>query len=399
LPARIDVALIEGAPGHASDPRDALTAVERMMAAVSPNLRAELNGAEKGGPEHDAQIFGQVTDLFLSNVDHLSESQINSVDGVLARLIGRVEATMLVDLSEDLSAIAQAPRQTIRALAFHDDPLVAAPVLRRSGCLSEADLLEIVNSGRQQHLLAICDRKVLNEKLTDALMRLGNVNVSNALARNAGAYFSECGYATLVGRAERDESLAEKLGLRLDLPANLLRELLGKVADVVLARFLTAPRPVVKPKAEEGPGVAAVERGRVTRPKVDYTAVQTELATLNRTGKLNDGAVNRFAVRGEYINVVAALALKADVKPEAIEPLLDSDRLYGLIVACKAARLTWSTTTMIVRNRPGCPPPTQRELDQCVAIHESLLLSVAQWTVRWGTDRLLAQTTAGKKLG
>lgn len=360
------------------------------MPAVSPNLRTELNGAEKGGPEHDAEIFGQVTDLFLSNVDHLSESQINSVDGVLAGLIGRVEATMLVDLSEDLSAIAAAPRQTIRALAFHDDPLVATPVLRRSSGLAEADLLEIVHSGRQQHLLAICDRKVLSEKLTDALMRLGDVNVSNALARNAGARFSECGYATLVGRAERDESLAEKLGLRLDLPGNLLRELLSKVADVVLARFLTAPRPVVKPKVEGS--ATAVERPRVTRPKIDYTAVQTELDALNRTGKLSDGAVNRFAVRCEYINVVAAIALKADVKPEAIEPMLDSERLYGLIVACKAARLSWSTTTMIVRNRPSCPPPTQRELDQCVAIHESLLLSVAQWTIRWGADRLLAKT-------
>ncbi len=376
------------------------------MAAVSPNLRAELNGAEKGGPEHDAQIFGQVTDLFLSNVDHLSESQINSVDGVLVGLIGRVEATMLVDLSEDLSAIEKAPRQTIRALALHDDPLVATPVLRRSNGLSEADLLEIVNSGRQRHLLAICDRKILNEKLTDALMRFGDVHVSNALARNADARFSECGYATLVGRAERDESLAEKLGLRLDLPGNLLRELLSKVADVVQARFLTAPRPVVKAKAE-GSVAAACELGRVTRPKADYTAVQNELAALNRAGTLNDGAVNRFAVRGEYTNVVAALALKADVKPEAIEALLGSDRLYGLIVACKAARLSWSTTTMIVRNRPGCPPPTQRELDQCVAIHESLLLSVAQWTIRFGTDRLLAgktdrsspQTTAGKKPG
>jgi hypothetical protein len=376
------------------------------MMAVSANLRAELNGAERGGPEHDAEIFGQVTDLFLSSVDHLSESQINSVDGVLVGLVGRVEATMLVDLSEDLSEIGRAPRQTVRALAFHGDPLVATPVLRRSCGLSEADLLEIVNSGRQQHLLAICDRKALSEKLTDALMRLGDVKVSNALARNAGAQFSECGYATLVGRAERDESLAEKLGLRLDLPASLLRELLSKVADVVQARFLTAPRPVVKAKAE-GSVAAAVEGGRLTRPKIDYAPVQKELDTLNRTGKLNDGAVNRFAVRCEYINVVAALALKADIKPEAVEPLLDSDRLYGLIVACKAARLSWSTTTMIVRNRPGCPPPTQRELDQCVAIHESLLLSVAQWTIRFGSDRLLSgktdrsppETVAGKKPG
>src|SRR5207344_611432 len=158
----------------------------------------------------------------------------------------------------------------------------------------------------------------------------GDVNVSNALARNAAARFSECGYATLVGRAERDDSLAVKLGLRLDLPGSLLRELLGRVADVVQARFLTAPRPVAKAKT---PGAAAPAP---VRPKVDYTAVSRELDLLNRTGKLNDGTVNRFAVRGEYVNVVAALALKADAKTEVIELMLDAERLYGLIVACKA---------------------------------------------------------------
>ena len=358
------------------------------MPAVSPDLRAELNGAEKDGPEHDDKILGQVTNLFLSNVDHLNESQIAAVDGVLAQLIGRVEAATVVDLSESLSTLDRAPRQTIRSLAFHDDPLVAGPVLRKSVCLSDNDLLEIAKTRGQQHLLAISDRKTLNEALTDALMRYGDVNVSNALARNAGAKFSECGYATLVGRAERDESLAEKLGLRLDLPGNLLRELLGKVADVVLARFLTAPRPVVRQKAS-----APVTAGQnVARPKaIDYTQAQSDMVALNRTGKLNDSMVNRFAVRGEYTHVVAALALKADAKVEAIAPLLEADRMYGLIVACKAACVSWSTTTMIVRNRPNCPPATQRELDQCVAIYESLLLSVAQWTIRFGSDRILAK--------
>ena len=358
------------------------------MPAVSPDLRAELNGAEKDGPEHDKKILGQVTNLFLSNVDHLNKSQIAAVDGVLAQLIGRVEAATVVDLSKSLSTLDRAPRQTIRSLAFHDDPLVAGPVLRKSVCLSDNDLLEIAKTRGQQHLLAISDRKTLNEALTDALMRYGDVNVSNALARNAGAKFSECGYATLVGRAERDESLAEKLGLRLDLPGNLLRELLGKVADVVLARFLTAPRPVVRQKAS-----APVTAGQnVARPKaIDYTQAQSDMVALNRTGKLNDSMVNRFAVRGEYTHVVAALALKADAKVEAIAPLLEADRMYGLIVACKAACVSWSTTTMIVRNRPNCPPATQRELDQCVAIYESLLLSVAQWTIRFGSDRILAK--------
>ena len=375
------------------------------MPAASPDLRKELNGAEEDGPEHDARIFGEVTDLFLSNVDRLGDSQIAAVDGVLAHLVERVEAATVIQLSEALSTIDRAPRQTIRQLAFHEQPQVAAPVLRSSSCLSEADLLEIVKSRGQQHLLAICDRKALNEALTDALMRFGDVNVSNALARNSGARFSECGYATLVGRAERDEGLAEKLGVRMDIPGSLLRELIGKVADVVRARFLTAPRPVARQKAQNSAAAAAAQGG-VARKAIDYTLAQSEVVALNRTGKLNDSIVNRFAVRGEYTHVVAALALKADVKVEAIEPLLEADRVYGLIVACKAARLTWSTTTMIVRNRPNCPPATDRELEQCVAVFESLLLSVAQWTIRWGSDRILARKNepaaapaASKKVG
>jgi len=358
------------------------------MPVASPDLRKELNGAEEDGPEHDARIFGEVTDLFLSNVGRLGDSQIAAVDGVLAQLVERVEAASVIQLSEALSTIDRAPIQTVRRLAFHEQPQVAAPVLRHSTCLPDADLLEIVKSRGQQHLLAICDRKALNEALTDALMRFGDVNVSNALARNPGARFSECGYATLVGRAERDEGLAEKLGVRLDIPGSLLRELIVKVADVVRARFLTAPRPVARHKSQSA---AAAGQNGAARKAIDYTEVQSELVALNRTGKLNDSVVNRFAVRGEYTHVVAALALKADVKVEAIEPLLEPDLVYGLIVACKAARLTWSTTTMIVRNRPNCPPSTDRELEQCVAVFESLLLSVAQWTIRFGSDRILSK--------
>jgi uncharacterized protein (DUF2336 family) len=261
--------------------------------------------------------------------------------------------------------------------------------LRNSNRLSEKDLVEIVKTRGQQHLLAISGRRTLNEALTDALMRLGDVNVSNALAHNPGARFSECGYATLVGRAERDESLTEKLGLRLDIPANLLRELLAKATDLVRARFLTAPRPVVQARTQ-GSGAATAGPVGVARPKIDYTQAQSEVLALNRAGKLNDSTVNRFAVRSEYTNVVAALSLKTDVKIEAIEPLLQSDRVYGLIVACKAARLSWSTTTMIIRNRPGCPPATEREIEQCVEVFEGLLLSVAQWTIRFGADRVAA---------
>jgi uncharacterized protein (DUF2336 family) len=356
-----------------------------MAAAVLPKLITELDVAVKAGsPERGDQILKQVTSLFLSNVDRLGESQIGVLDDVLVRLIERTEAESLVQLSEVLSKVELAPRETVRKLAFHDDPLVAAPVLRNSDRVSEKDLVEIAGTLGQQHLLAISKRRILDEALTDALMRRGDANVSNALAHNSGARFSECGYATLIGRAERDESLTEKLGLRLDIPANLLRELLVMATDMVRARFLTAPRPLTREKRSvQATAVKA-------RPKIDYTQALSQAVSLNRAGKLNDQAVNRFAVRGEYTNVLAALSFMTDVKIEAIEPLIESDRLYALIVACRAARLDWSTTRQIVCNRPGCPPVTKRELEQGREVFDALLLSIAQWTIRFGSDRILA---------
>jgi uncharacterized protein (DUF2336 family) len=364
-----------------------------MVAPVSPDLFTELDGAVKDGlPKRDAQILRQVTDLFLSNVDRFRDSQIGALDSLLVPLIERTEATALVHLSEALSRIERAPSETIRKLAFHDDALVAAPVLRNSNRLSENDLVEIAKIRSRKHLLAICERETLNEALTDKLMRLGDISVSNALARNGGARFSECGYATLVGRAERDESLTEKLGLRLDTPAILLRELLAKATDIVKARFLTAPRPIMK-ETMRGSGRKLAEQVSAIRPKIDYKQAQSQVLALNRAGKLNDPSVNRFAAMGDYINLVAALSLLTDVNIEAIEPLIESDRLYGLIVACKAARLNWSTTRMIIHNRPHCPPATQQEYDQSQAVFETLLLSVSQWTVRFGADRIASKTS------
>jgi hypothetical protein len=141
----------------------------------------------------------------------------------------------------------------------------------------------------------------------------------------------------------------------------------------------------------QGSGAATALTGAARPRKIDYTQAQSHVLALNREGKLNDSAVNRLAVRGEYNNVVAALSLKTDVGIEAIAPLIEGDRLYGLIVACKAARLSWSATTMIIRNRPGCPPATQRDFEQAQVIFEGLLLSVAQWTIRFGADRMAAK--------
>jgi uncharacterized protein (DUF2336 family) len=358
-----------------------------MAGTTSAALIAELDDVIKvGSPSRQTRILEQVADLFQADVDRLDETQTDVFDDVLMRLMERVDTRALIHLSTILSEIELAPRETVRQLAFHEDAAIASPILAKSNRLSEKHLIEIALSRGQQHLLAISARKSLNETLTEMLIKRGDADVFNALAQNAGARFSESGYAALIGNAERDESLIERLGLRLDIPAKLLRKVLAMATDAVWLRLSRATRPV----ANEKPHLPAAATSLAPSSPIDYAEVMNEVVALNRAGKLKDPTVNRFAVRGEHDKVVASLAFMTEVRAEEIEPLMKSDRLYGLIVACKAARLDWSTATQIIRSRPGCPPVTQRELEQGREVFDALLLSVAQWTIRFGGDRTAA---------
>jgi hypothetical protein len=91
------------------------------------------------------------------------------------------------------------------------------------------------------------------------------------------------------------------------------------------------------------------------------------------------------------LNVIAALSLLSTVKIEAIEPLINNLRPDGLIVACRASRLDWSTTVMILRNRPNCVPLTKQELEQGKEVFETLSLSAAQRTIRFWSARSSAK--------
>jgi uncharacterized protein (DUF2336 family) len=363
-------------------------AVSAMTNSASAVLIAELEGAVNGGsPERRVKMLRQVTDLFLSDADRLNEKQIGVFDDVLVRLIERMESRTLAQLSTTLSNSALAPKEIVRQLAYHEEASVAVPVLSKSNRISEGDLIEIANTRGQQHLLAISSRETLNEPLTDALIKRGNSQVSHALANNTGARFSDQGYSTLVENAEKDGELAQKLGLRSDIPIGMLRELLSKATAAVRAKLLKTAPAEMREKIQEAIDAIAAQIGIKVPARVDYTEAEAIVLALNRAGKLGDQTINRFAIQGEYSNVVAALSLLSTVKIEAVEPLMRNPRPDGLIVACKASRLDWSTTVMILRNRPNCAPLPKQELEEGKEVFETLSLSAAQRTIRFWSAR------------
>ena len=353
-----------------------------MAATASAVLTAELDAAVKSRtPERSVRILRQMTRLFLVDVHRLNEAQVEVFDEVFLRLMERADVPALAFLSTDLSGISPAPRNTIHQLAFHDDVLVAGPVLRRSGHLQDRELVEIANTCGAQHLLELSSRQTIAAPLSDKLVERGEAPVLHKLIQNLGAKFSEAGYAALVAKAKRDDGLAAELLRRSDVPPALRHELALKVSDARM-RFLQTV-----PSALQGKIQAAIastaERVEVSASiHVDYSTAMAKMIELSRKGGLNDRSVNGFAAKREYVDVVAALSFLAGAPVEVIGPLIKAAELDGLIVACKAARLNWSTTAMIVRHRPGHPAVTNRELEQGKMEFDALSLSVAQRTIR-----------------
>ena len=218
------------------------------------------------------------------------------------------------------------------------------------------------------------------------VMRGDSVVRSTLRLQNSGARFSEAAYVSLVRDAERDDSLTEKLGRRQDIPVRLLQELVAKASVKVRARILQSAPPEMREIIEAAVAKGTERTAMLQSKPVDYTEFQRTVIELNRKGKLNDQSVNRFAVQGEYANVVAALALLTTASIEAVKSLIGNVQLDGLIVACKAARLNWSTTTMIIYNRPGCASASKPQVERARKMFETLPLSTAQRTIRIWSD-------------
>jgi uncharacterized protein (DUF2336 family) len=357
------------------------------MTGVMSALAAEIEGAANNGTsERRVQMLRKVTDLFLSEAARLTERHIDVFDDVLVRLMERIEAQALAQFSVSISDSTVAPRGVIRQLAYHEDGSIAAPPLSKSNRLSESDLIEIAGIRGQQHLRAISSRKTLSEAVTDVLLKRGDYDVSHALARNAGVRFSDFGYAILVERSERDDGLAEETGLRSDIPAKALRQLLMNANDAVRSRLLKAARPELRKRIQTSMQQIAEQISAAAPKRIDYTTAKKTVSSLNCAGKLNDSAISRFAICGEYPSIVAALSLLSAVTIETVESLVLGGDSDGLIVACRAARLDWSTAMSIISNRPDCLPVSQQKLEQGKEIFDALSLSAAQHTIRiWST--------------
>jgi hypothetical protein len=356
-----------------------------MRAICAADLITELDATiENSSSERCARMLWRTTELLVEGNNRLREPQVGLLDDVLIRLARRIAPGTLAELSTTLADLRTAPMKTLRRLASCGDPAIAVPILTKSPALAPADLVAIATSGSEDHLLAIAGRRRIERAVTEAILQRGSSKTCLAVIGNPGAEFSDAAYALLIGRAVQDDEITKALTLRPDTPDMVVRELLS-----------ASPRAAIEASnASASSEVLATAK----RPcDTEYATARPEIISLNRSGKLSDSTVNRFAIRRETANLFTALSVLSGAPIEAIEQIMAGTGYESPVMACRASRLNWQTTLAVLNTRGARLSLGQRARAQ--ELFETLHLSTSQWSVRWGEISARAHRRTARSAG
>jgi len=358
------------------------------------SLITELEDAIScGSVDRRVDTLRRVCDLFETGASMYSDEQVELFDDVIGRLAASIEATARVELSNRLAPIANAPATVVKSLAADDLIEVAGPVLAQCARLDDEDLIGTARSKGQPHLLAISQRASLSEAVTDVLVTRGDREVVHSVAQNGGARFSDAAFGVLVERSAADDGLAQRVGIRADIPRRHFVNLLAK-ASASVQKKLVAANPHA---ADHIRYVVAHIEGKLNDAQArDYSAARSRVETLHRAGKLGESEVHSFAKSEKFEETAVALSLLCGLPIEAVEQALLDERPDMVLIIAKAMGYSWATAKLMLLLRTSGRGASQHDLELALQSFDRLQVSTAQRAVRfYQSRRSIGATGAG----
>jgi uncharacterized protein (DUF2336 family) len=317
-----------------------------MMGEVSSFLRDLDEAISRGTAESRMRALWHTTDLMIAG--RYSDDEIWTFGEVIGRLADEIEVAARAQLARRLASFDNAPVNIIHKLAFDDEIDVAGPILQESGRLEAYALVANVCTKSQTHMLAISKRKSIEESVTDVLVTRGNQEVVNSVAINNGARLSDFGFLHMIQRADGDSILAERLGLRKDIPRHIFQQLIAKASDDVKKR-LECERPdmarQIQVSVTDVAGALQSKFGPVSR---SHFVAKRVVATQHRQGNLNENSISGYARSHRLDEVTIGLSLLCALPGDVIERALFDKNREMLLILAKALDFSWETTMSLL---------------------------------------------------
>lgn len=353
------------------------------MQPLKSFVREVEDAIASGEDARRVDTLRRLTSLFIEQAPALNEEHVSVFDEVISRLAREIEFRARVELADRLADVANAPRRTVRELAFDDNIEIARPILERSSRLEENDLVSIARERGQGHLLALSLRENLTEAVTDVLVVRGDQKVVRSVASNSSARFSDTGFGTLVGRAAADPELQLMLDTRTDLPAHHIDALMA-VAKERARRDLTASGLLdtsLDDALDAGAAGVLCDSGPVIMI-ADLDKAVPFVDSLAARGLLVEEEVVRLIREDRMAHALACLARLAAVPHEIVVNAYSAPHYDPLLFLVRGVRFSWATFKLMLGVKLGANAP-QSLLRSAFTSYESLSVPTAQRVMRF----------------
>ncbi len=268
----------------------------------------------------------------------LSDQERRIAEEIFRAMVKDVEVRVRHALSESLADNPKVPHEVAKALA-NDVAEVAMPMIETSIVLTDADLIEIIESRSSDVQQAVARRGTVTESVADALVSTNNEDVVAALVANEGADISEGTMGRVLDDFGDSVKVNAPMAQRSKLPIGVAERLVTLVSDKFRNHIVT--------HHELSPDVAADlllecrERATVSllEPGTDPPDVLALVDQLMNNGRLSPTIIMRAICMGDVTFFEAALARLADIPIANAYKLVHDKGTLGLRELFKKASM------------------------------------------------------------
>ncbi len=343
--------------------------------AIASNRSTPRQADAKLAQDGDDEVRYQMADKIGRLVPELSADQREKAEALTVTVLRELAADQLPRIraivSEHLKSADNVPKDIVLQLAQDLEVIVAAPVLQFSPLLSDQDLLEIIDAGRESGALsAIARRRALGGDVADAVAQTLDPKAVGVLLANDSAQLREDTLDWIIDNAAPVEPWHKPLVSWPSLSDSAVRRLASFVAtslvetlcdrnDIDAGTAVELARAVEK---EIGPGIDGAEASEPDPEKVAEAELQREgggkdgASALFKAGRLDDDALQDAASDGDRAFVIQALTLKSGLPSDVVTRVLNTAKPRKVTALAWKADLAMRTAMQlqlrIARVRP-----------------------------------------------
>jgi uncharacterized protein (DUF2336 family) len=309
------------------------------LSAQTSNYALLLDLARESSSDKRRDLLRTITSVFGADPGAHSKASYGAFDDIARKVIVDLTLEVRSELARNFADSGLPLQATARQLAF-DEIEIARPVLEKWNALSEADLLEVVATKSQSHMIAVTRRSDIGENLSAALVERGEDKVVASLLTNTAAKIGRQSYEKISERAKDSIVLQAPLVQRKGVPVDILSDIYDSVA-VQLRQEILKRYDEVPPAELE----AALERSRAriaqrySDTPADFEIAQRRFKQHERANELTPMLMVRLMREGPKARTLFLLVLArlTDSDYETVARVFEQHDVDALALLCRAA--------------------------------------------------------------